>query len=92
MFFIFPVGCTVQIILGIVYKLPEFYLASLGKIPLQNVLHISPGKVTTLIKDNVILKNTEYLPLIGKLEGYSNCFSLLTPIHEQPDIQLGFWA
>jgi len=31
--------------------------ALLGMIPLQNLLYISPGRVTTLTKDNLLLKN-----------------------------------
>lgn len=31
--------------------------ASLGRIPLWNLLYVSPGKVAMLIKDNVLLKN-----------------------------------
>lgn len=29
---------------------------------------------------------------VRKLEGYANCFSLLTPLHANPDIPPGLWA
>ena len=55
-----------------------------------NLLYISPGRVATLGKDKVILKNMLNIwRKVRKLEGYSNCFSLLTPIHENPDFQPG---
>ena len=67
--------------------------ASLGSIPLQNLLYISPDRVATLVKDNMILKNMLSIwRKVRKLEGYSNCLSLLTPIHENPDFQPGLQA
>ena len=58
--------------------------ASLGRVPLQNVLYVSPGRVSALIKDNVLLQNMLNIWRgVRKMEGYSNCFSLLTPIHEK---------
>ena len=57
---------------------------------MQNVLYISPGRVATLVKDNVLLKNMLNIWCRVKLEGYSNCFSLFSlPIHENPDFQPG---
>lgn len=67
--------------------------ASLGSIPLQNLLYTSPDKVAALVKDNVLLRNMVNIwRKVRKLEGYSNCFSLLTPIHENPDFQPGLQA
>lgn len=67
--------------------------ASLDRISLLNLLYISPGKASVLVKDNLVLKNMlKIWHQVRKLEGYANCFSLLTPLHANPDIPPGLWA
>lgn len=59
-------------------------------IPLRNLLYTSNEKASVLIQNNMLLKNMIAIwRRVRRLEGYSNCFSLLTPIQENPDFSPG---
>uniref|UniRef100_A0AAQ6AKY8 Reverse transcriptase domain-containing protein n=1 Tax=Amphiprion ocellaris TaxID=80972 RepID=A0AAQ6AKY8_AMPOC len=67
--------------------------ASLNDIPLWNLLYISPPKSSLLAKDNLLLKNMlSICHKVRSLEGYKKHFSLLTPIHQNPDFIPGLNA
>lgn len=64
---------------------------SLNRISIQNLFfYISAGKTSVLIKENLVLKNMlKIWYQVRKIDEYANCFSLLSPLYDNPDFPYG---
>lgn len=56
---------------------------------LYGICYVSSARAAELVKYIMLLKNMLIWCKIRKLKGYTKCFSLLTPIHENVDFQPG---
>lgn len=64
----------------------DWVAVTLNGILLSNLLYMPAAKILDIIKGNTILKNTvKVMRQIRRREGYGNRFSLLTPLHDNPD-------